>query len=300
ECLLFKKDSTKRLRGGNNMKASELETILVSGALEIQIRHRSISKMKDVFRKKLPKSDPSLLFSKITRYVNNGMMDEFWYEGTGKEIKDLFDGFDPEIIASLLSITSIRATVTSNATKFFKALQQFYENKIYTVLVGNRKNRKKMNSAFRGFLDASLYHLNSLKNGKSMIDPAHRLVNGRKIKNFTDAMLSGVEAIVDDVWITRAFGCDRKRVFRSRTTSQSPTKAIYDATEWYLQTVAHLVGKKGRGLCAMIWSGVRQEKSKSSTRYTEALRKRLDHGLFVGHYGKLMISEKGGIEFESL
>jgi hypothetical protein len=117
---------------------------------------------------------------------------------------------------------------------------------------------------------------------------------------FASAMGPVEDAIVDDVWITRAFGCDRKRVFESRVTSQSPSKTIYDATEWYLQTLAGLVGKKARGVCAMIWVGIRQETNKETARYTDPIKNRLNHGLFSGQYGNLKPSKNGGIEFESL
>lgn len=295
----FKKDPKKGLRGENNISLIRLKEILVSGALEIDIRHKSISGMKKRFRKRLPKSKPPLHFAKITRYINNGIDHEFWYEETGKEIAVLFPAFDAELIASLLAITSIRATVTSNATKFFKALDQFYKDETHEVPFGKRIDQKTIISHFKGFLDASLHHLNSLKNGVSLLDPSHREKNGRKIKNFAHAMCSGEDAIVDDVWITRAFNCDRKRGFRDRIISQSPTKAIYDATEWYLQTIANLVGKKARGLCAMIWVGIRQETTKETARYTDAIKKKLDHDLFAAQSGVLKPGKNGGIEFES-
>ena len=214
----------------------------------------------------------------------------------------LFPEFNAEIIASLLAITSIRATVTSNVTKFFKALDQFHKNETHTVAFGKRSEKKTIESAFKGFLDASLHHLNLLKKGGSLLDPENATKNGRKIKRFTGAMGTDEDAIVDDVWITRAFGCDRKRWFRGRIISQSPTKAIYDATEWYLQTLASLVGKKARGVCAMIWVGIRQETTKQTARYTDPIKRRLEHGLFKEQHGKLVVSrsEKGGIEFESL
>ncbi len=271
----------------------EFEELIVKGAFEIKARHKSITALKKSFRKKLPSSNPSLAFGKIARYLNNGFTHELWYEETGKEIAEMFPEFDPELIASLLAITSIRAGVASNVTKFFKALHQYHEDTKYIVSVGKRTDSRKIKSNFIGFLDASLHHLNLLKKGESLIDPSVRLANGRKIKNFADAMLNNTEAIVDDVWITRAFGCDRKRLVKGRMTSQSPSKSVYDATEWYLQTLAQLTGKKARGVCAMIWCGIRQETTKSSARYTQSLSESVFlMGFLQSSMGTLLLQKK--------
>jgi hypothetical protein len=300
ESMWFKKDPSKNTRNNNLFTTKELREVFISGAIEIQLRHKSISKIKKEFRKRLPESKPRLVFGKIARYLNNGSLHEFWYEETGKEIEELFPEFDPELIKSLLAITSIRATLPSNVTKSFKALDQYHKDEIYDVPLGKKGDKKIIKSAFKGFLDAQLHHLNLLKKGESLTNPENLLKNGRKIKMFASAMGPVEDAIVDDVWITRAFGCDRKRVFESRVTSQSPSKAIYDATEWYLQTLAGLVGKKARGVCAMIWVGIRQETNKETARYTDPIKNRLNHGLFSAQYGNLKPSKNGGIEFESL
>lgn len=293
ESSFFKKDPKKPLRNGNAFDAALLQKIVAIGTIELKREYKGIKELKAFYRRKLPTSNPPLLFSKIARYINNGRYDERWYEITGKEIAELFSDFEPELIASLLGVTSIRASLPSNVTKFYKVLNQFFENKIYKVLVGSKGKKKEMVSTFNGVLDASLLHLNALKNNGSLLRSGDRKKNGRKIKNFIDAMLTNIMAIVADVWITRAFGCDRLRVFRSRTTSQSPTRAIYDAIEWYLQTLATSVNKEPRGLCAMIWSGIRQESVRGETRYSEALKRRLDHGLFAEQYGKLVPGPKG-------
>ncbi len=300
EALWFKKDSAKASLNGNLLPRQELRRVLISGGLEIALRHKSIWKVKKWFRKNLPKSVPPLVFGKIARYLNNGRSHEFWYEETGKEIAELFPEFDPELIKALLAITSIRATLPSNVTKAIKALDQFFRNDTYEVGSGKRDEKKTVKSAFIGFLDAQLHHLNLLKKGESLTNSDDLLKNGRKIKMFARAMGDDDNAIVDDVWITRAFGCDRKREFKSRIVSQSPTRAIYDATEWYLQTLAGLVRKKPRGICAMIWVGIRQETNKETARYTDPIKSRLSHGLFAGQYGNLKPSPRGGIEFESL
>lgn len=299
ESLWFKKDPAKTSRNGNLFSIVELKEIFVSGAIEIRLRHKSISKLKRSFRKRLPTSKPPLVFGKISRYVNNGANHEFWYEETGEEISELFPEFDPDLIKAILAITSIRASLPSNVTKAFKALDQFHRDEVHNVPLGKKGDKKIAKSAFIGFLDAQLLHLNLLKKGESLTNPENLLKNGRKIKMFASAMGKVEDAIVDDVWITRAFGCDRKREFESRITSQSPSKAIYDATEWYLQTLAYLVGKKPRGLCAMIWVGIRQEVNKETARYTDPIKNRLNHGLFSGQYGNLKPAKNGGIEFES-
>ncbi len=298
EALWFKKDPSKMSKVNNLLSEEELRRIFISGAFEIKFRHKSISSLRRLFRKKLPNSKPPLVFGKIARYINNGASHEFWYEETGEEIAQLFPEFSPELIKALLAITSIRATLPSNVTKSFKALDQFHRTEQFEVPFGKKGDKKMIKSNFKGFLDAQLHHLNLLKNGQSLTDPKNLLKNGRKIKMFASAMGSVEDAIVDDVWITRAFGCDRKRVFESRITSQSPSKAIYDATEWYLQTISKLVDKKPRGVCAMIWAGIRQETNKETARYTDPIKNRLNHGLFSEQYGNLKPSKKGGIEFE--
>ncbi|HRH25088.1 MAG TPA: hypothetical protein PLQ20_01990 [Candidatus Paceibacterota bacterium] len=305
ESIWFKKDSQKALKGSNILSSYDLEKILASGVAEIKLRHKSLFRVKDNFRTNLPKSEPPLMFGKIARYLNNGANSEFWYEETGKEIAQLFPGFDSDLIASLLASTSIRADLPSNITKSFKALDQFFKNEVYVVPFGKRADGKTKETYFPGHLDASMHHLDLLKKGVPLTYSSEEgTKNGRKIKNFKDAMMSvNVHAIVDDIWLCRAFGCDRKRILgNGRIATQSPTDAIYDATEWYLQTLASLVAKKARGLCAMIWVGKRQETTKGEVKYTDLIKKRLDHGLFEGQYGNLRASEKegGGIEFESL
>lgn len=303
ECVWFKKDPSKAPKGDNMLSCDELEEILASGVVEMKLRHKSILKVKSSFRAGLPESKPPLMFGKITRYINNGYNHEFWYEETGKEIAKLFPGFDPDLIASLLASTSIRADLPSNVTKSFTALNQFFKNKTHVVPFGKRSEGKTKETYFPGHLDASMHHLDLLKSGVPLTYSSEGTKNGRKIKNFKDAMVSiNVHAIVNDMWIARAFGCDRKRIFRGRIISQAPTKAIYDATEWYLQTLASLVKKKARGVCAMIWVGIRQETTKGTVKYTDPIKERLNHGLFEGQYGNLKVSEKkdGGIEFEEL
>ncbi len=303
ECVWFKKDPSKALKGENVFSTEDLGEILASGVVEIKRRHKNLFRVKDDFRTNLPKSEPPLMFGKIARYLNNGANSEFWYEETGKEIIELFPGFDPDLIASLLASTSIRADLPSNVTKSFTALNQFFKDEVHVVPFGKRSDGKTKETYFPGHLDATMHHLDLIKKGVQLTYSDEGTKNGRKIKNFKDAMVStNVHAIVDDMWICRAFGCDRKRIVKGRIVSQSPSKAIYDATEWYLQTLASLVKKKARGVCAMIWVGIRQETTKGTVKYTDPIKNRLNHGLFEGQYGNLKISEKkdGGIEFEEL
>ncbi len=304
ECLWFKKDASKALKGNNVFSPDDLCEILASGVVEMKLRHKSIFRVKENFRTNLPKAEVPAMFGKIARYLNNGANYEFWYEETGKEIAELFPGFDPDLIASILASTSIRADLPSNVTKSFKALDQFFRNKTYVVPFGKRADGKTKETHFPGHLDASMHHLDLLKNGIPLTySSEEKTKNGRKIKNFKDAIVSiNVHAIVNDIWICRAFGCDKKRIIKGGLiATQSPSEAVYNAIEWYLQTLATLVRKKARGVCAMIWVGKRQETTKGEVKYTAPIRKRLDHGLFKELYGDLKVSKKedGGIEFES-
>ncbi len=294
----IKKNPMLPLRGVNRLNRDEFAEMLAYGAMQMKKAGGSLYELKRRLRSEMPKNPHLLKFSRIGRYFVNGSKDRDWYIETGKEIAELFSGFEPALIASLLSITSIRNTVATNATKFFKALKQFYAKEIYTVLIGERGSKKAIKSSFEGFVDASLIHLNSFKSGEPLIDAEKR--NARKIRNFADAMLDNVEAIVADIWIMRSFGCDLKYAYHDRLVSRAPTRKLYDAIEWYLRTLGSKSHNEPRSLCSMVWSGIRQETSVTSTRYTDTLKKRLNHGLFIGHYGKLIIDEEKGVSFEEL
>ncbi len=294
----LRKDHTKRLHGNNQMSEGGFIDLLAHGALELSRRSKSLQSFKRSLRQQLPVCPYTLKFSRLGRYLLNGAKDEFWYRDTGTEIANLFSAFDPELITSLLAITSIRSTVSTNAMKFFKALQQFYETNIYTVLIGERKNKQKIQSSFQGLLDASIIHLNKLKSGESLVNSDQK--NARKIRMFASAMLDNIEAIVADIWIMRSFGCDLKYFYGKNLVSRSPTRSLYDAIEWYFQVLGGYIGKEPRGVCSMVWSGIRSETTSSSTRYSATLKARLSHGLFAEQYGKLVLNPNGGIKFEEL
>ena len=252
---------------------------MICGALAIQRRHRGISTLKKRLRAGLPKSPERLLFSKLGRYALNGSTDESWYEETYQDIAILFSNFNKKLVASILSATSIRSHLKSNVAKAFKALDQLFKGE-----------------NFSGFLDATKLYLEEIREGKMLTGE----INGgaRKIKKFANAMTDDDTAIVVDVWITRSFGCDTKRTFKGKFVSNSPADKTYTAIEWYLVTLGNLLDKKPRGLCASIWSGIRQEYDDSSTRYSEALQAKLYHGLFENQYGKLTFRQGKGIFFE--
>lgn len=299
ETPLFKKNSQMKTLVGNTFSYDELYGLVIKGIREFIIIHKKPNSVRKKFRSQLPASTPALHFSLIARFINNGYHDEFWYEKIATEIERLFPHFEPKLIKSLLSITSIKANLPSNIKKFFKVLHLFYLEKKVPVRIGQKGKEEIIETFFPGLLWAQMKHLQSLKDGVPLIASSQKNKRGRKIKNFADAMDGDAVSIIADVWITRAFDCDVKRFFGGKWISTSPSKAVYDAIEWYLQTIGELANKDPCGVCAMIWSGIRSEKTKQDTEYTYFLKMRLSHGLFHDQFGDLMVMEVGrGIGFQ--
>lgn len=296
ESQWLRKDYTKRLRAFNRMSEDEFIDLLAYGAFELSRRATSVRSFKRSLRKQLPESSDKLMFSRLGRYILNGRVDEHWYRDLTKEITELFPEFDQKLIASLLSITSIRSSLPTNIAKFFKVLHQFFEEKNYTVETGKKGQKISKESMFKDVLDASLANLDLLKKGEPLIDSDKK--NAPKIRRFAGAMVGVTEAVVVDIWIMRSFGCDNKRLYNDNFVSTSPTRSLYDAIEWYFQALGEYVNKEPRGVCSMAWSGIRSETNSATTRYSDILRGRLGHGIFEEQYGRLIAVLKKGIKFE--
>jgi hypothetical protein len=189
----------------------------------------------------------------IPLYASLGASEKNWYRDTNREICNIFPFESPALIIDMLAATSIRASVSSNVTQFFKAY-----------------NQHRASRPFVGFLDAVKINLERAVKGQPL--------TGRKIRNFSEAMKGNPEAVVCDIWICRALGVDRKYIREGYSVplSGGPTDKIYTAVENYFRQAAREKGLEPRGLCAMVWAGIRiHERAEGiGTRYTNFLLKR--------------------------
>lgn len=174
-----------------------------------------------------------LLTENIPMYASLGSNQKTWYQDTYLEIKQMFPG-DHDLVVDMLAATSIRASISSNVTQFYKAYRQF-----------------KSGKPFNGFLDATVNNLYNAVNGKEL--------SGRKIKNFSKAIKGDPNSIVCDIWICRALDVDRKYIRKgySKPLSGGPTDKIYDSVESFFRTEAINYNCEPRELQAMVWAGIR-------------------------------------------
>jgi hypothetical protein len=182
---------------------------------------------------------------KILDYYCAGADEKMWYEETYKTVKQLFPRRDISIVLSLLAATSANTSLKGNVSQFFKALFQ-YENGL----------------PFEGFTPAVITQLCLIRQGSP--------INGRKLRNFAEAMIGNPEAIVVDIWIMRA--CRLKAGSR-----EVPTKKQYDHVEKMFRKYAKEVGVEPRQFCAAVWAGVRRSQTKRSevVRYCDVLRSKI-------------------------
>ncbi len=295
ESNFIKVDSRKRLKKGNHLLASEFEDLILKGA-SIFFSNKSTSVGSQNVREMLPACDPPLCFSKLARFILNGQHDIDWYKDNRLHFQKLFPHFPESLICDLFAATSIRTDVKSNVTKMIKALHQYYENKVHQIEIGERGKKKTIDSHFKDFLDATIYQLNNLKNGKSF--GTGNPGSARKIKDFSKAMQGVWNSVVTDIWLTRAFNTDVLYGKGARNLTRSPTSKQYDAIEWYVQTLAKIAWIKPSEISAMIWSGIRSEYTKEQSRYTSFIDQMFSHGLFEAQYGPLVPTENGIMFFE--
>ncbi|HEY0980136.1 MAG TPA: hypothetical protein VGE18_01860 [Candidatus Paceibacterota bacterium] len=300
ECSYIKRDSTKKLTRTNRHTALEYMDILLNGATWLQYLQegKSLAEVHAALVADIPDSGVhTLKFHSIPRYILNGLHDKRWYEQVSKEVLEFFPGFEPRVLFDILAATSIRASIESNTKKFLSALKQFYAEETYQVKIKQRDQVVVIESTFRGFLDATVIILNKVKNGASLaesVDETSLQKNeARKIKNFARAMHGVKTAIPVDIWITRMFCCDSKRLFRERWVSSAPTPKLYDAIYWYMCEVARLSDVEPRQLSAMGWVGIRSETSTSlASQFGPLLKKRLNNGFFASQYHPPVLNGK--------
>lgn len=191
-------------------------------------------------------------YSKIARYVWLGRNDMNWYQDCEKTFVDIFGRERLKLVAQIFAATSINSSLKSNIGLFRKALYQMDNGK-----------------PIKGYLTNIQTQLERIAAGKEL--------SGRKINNFAKAMSGDINAVVVDVWLTRAFGIDRSYVSKSRKhdgqiKNGSPSDKDYDLIEKYIQHEAKRMSLEPRQLCSMIWAGVRIDVSgDKTTRYSDIL-----------------------------
>lgn len=246
----------------------------------------SLGQLRERFTTELLPFKKDIYFSKIGRYLLNGRPDQSWYRATYAELVRLLPMIDPKVLFHLMAGTSMNAQLQSNIKLFFRALAHYYGKE--KVVVYNSAVAKDIATQFSGFLPAAIYQLDHFVE--------HGRLRGRKISNFAQAMLHDFDAVVVDIWIMRAFGADRKYVFRNQAEkSRSPEKRLYDSIEYYIRRMARIVGLEPREFCSMIWGGVRVEETGAGnkTRYTPYMGKYLHFNDMFLHPKAIHFGEDG-------
>lgn len=216
-------------------------------------------------RAELPHSNPRLKFSALPRFIMNGGSDESWYIEDMERVRKLIPWVQPQLFLALLAATSIRASLPSNVGKAFTALEE--------IFIAFRDGKDDID--FSG-LKGTTYQLKLIAKG-FLINR-----NARKIFNFYEAMNGNIDSVVVDVWITRAFDAEVAYMHNGKQMERSPTKDVYDAIEWYYQTLAKHTGGSARNICAMTWGAIRtQYGAMKNTRYFPEVKKRVHYGLLV-------------------
>jgi len=181
----------------------------------------------------------------VKKFLDIGQDGRNWYRDASLLLKSRF-GQKSDYAADLLAATSIMTSIKSNETLFWKA---------WTIL-GN-------DLPIEGFLPAMRMQLEYIKSGKP--------INGRKIRNFADALKGNLDAVVVDRWMMRAF---------DRTTEKNqdrPSTKDYDFIEQEIVGLSKEVGETTSDIQAMIWVGIRKVENArmSQSRYGSILQYRL-------------------------
>jgi hypothetical protein len=274
----MKYDFKRRTLSGNKTSPEHMLSMMIAGVQKLQSSSIDPMQLKAKLRGDLPASSLPLHFSQLGRYILNGRGDQHWYRDTEIKMKKLFPGEDMDLIFSLFAATSIRASLESNVTKFFKAI---------TELKGGKKSK---------FLYATAVQLEDLKKGLPL--GRGKKNKARKIQNFKSSMNGIKDSIVADIWIIRSFNVDKQYPYKNRMASRSPSMKTYDAIEWYLQTIAGLFDFEPREICSMIWGGIRSETNSRTTRYDSQVASRLSNGLFSESHGEYLVIKSGDNNFQ--
>lgn len=180
----------------------------------------------------------------IDRYIEIGKGSVNWYSECQKVFEDLFGIERLPLVCKLFAATSINTSLKANIYLFRKALYEIENN----LPVGN-------------YLPNIQKQLNSIRNGGEL--------SGQKISAFEKAMSGDVNAVVVDTWILRAFELD-KVYFRQtkgkpkgvgRKRSAGTDEKTFKKIEAWIREYAKSKQLEPRQLCAMIWVGIRIERT---------------------------------------
>jgi hypothetical protein len=157
---------------------------------------------------------------------------------------DLFGADRLGLVTKIFAATSINTSLKSNITLFRKALYEIENDKP----VGK-------------YLPNIQMQLERVRAGQDL--------SGRKIRSFAAAMAGDKNAVVVDVWISRAFGVDR-RYFRQTKGAAEGVGNVrdggvsdkhYTLIENWVRAEAAQMGLQPREFNSMIWAGVRIDQS---------------------------------------
>lgn len=280
EVAFIKKRPEEKLVKENTQSIGELSALASIGA-EILILI-----VKD-FRwicTKIQKTDPEGIIDcrYLMRYILNGWHERYWYQKANKQIREIFPDEDPRIIIDFLAITSQNATVEDNVVKCVKALKQFKEGKTYDVHMKLSKGAPMVESTFNGgFLHAQIKYLNDIaRNGKLISDGSVYTKSARKIRNFARAMNGDVNAFALDYWIHIAFkAIETDKVKRKEIGS--PSASFYRKVYYFVRLLSRITGIPPREIQAMIWVGIRSQRTiRSQMHYAPILKALLRETLF--------------------
>lgn len=168
-----------------------------------------------------------------------GRNDVNWYQDCENMFIELFGEEKLWLVTRLFAATSINSSLPSNVTLFRKAYYEVENN----LPVGN-------------YLPNIRSQLLRLRYGLDL--------SGRKIRSFAAAMSGDHDAVVVDVWLTRAFKVDRKYLrkpkegkSRGLVRDGGVTDGAYTQIEEYIREESAKCGLKPREMSAMIWAGIR-------------------------------------------
>jgi DNA topoisomerase-1 len=160
--------------------------------------------------------------------VRQGMPAARWYEGSKKELQEIF-GDDADLMIDFLAACSTGSDVTSNVALALKAYRQY-----------------KTGEEFKGYLPTVIVQLKAAVAGKPF--------GGPKIENFTAALKGDTGGVAVDRWVARAFNLLEEGQKR-------PTKRAFDFIKQWVTEEAKACGLTPRQFQAAIWSGIKFEQT---------------------------------------
>jgi len=256
EARLIKKDPFKHLNRHNCLTAEELNAMILAGIDYFEKRNIPIARIADELFDKFRNEKETISSAQITRYIFNGIPDINWYKEENEKIKQLLPNYDCELFLDLLAVTSPRSKINSNVVMAFKAYRE----------LGNGAN-------FKGFLKSVKKKLGQIHRGEEVASKSEKTLN------FMAALKGKKNAVPVDVWLVRAFDCERRYIFEGKENVFSPTPKITKAITDYIRYASRMAGLEPRQMSSLIWRGIRNEhprlnRGSMNTRYS----------FYIAHY----------------